>query len=186
MQQTSKKKLVSLTYLKKKLIHFQNISSETRIQSQILNACFPFRMRVYQRCSDSDFLESGSNPVLQILNPNPIRIRHQLPFKQSDSCLNPDKYVATKQTATFFSVNTKPNSNPDPATGKKTSLLILLEAAGVRIQKIQNPVHAHLWCLPIFLQKTKAKTNSTERVFYENEPNKDLRKIFIFYFCSCL
>jgi len=29
--------------------------------------------------------------------------------------------------------------------GKKTSLLILLEATGVRIQKVQNPVHAHLW-----------------------------------------
>jgi len=45
---------------------------------------------------------------------------------------------------TFFSVNTKSKSNPDPVTGKKTSLLILLEAAGARIQKIQNPVHAHL------------------------------------------
>jgi len=51
--------------------------------------------------------------------------------------------MSTKQTVTFFSVNTKSKSNPDPATGKKTSLLILLEAAGVRIQKIQNPVHAH-------------------------------------------
>jgi len=52
--------------------------------------------------------------------------------------------MSTKQTATFFSVNTKSNSNPDPATGKKTSLLILLEAAGIRIQKIPNPVNAHL------------------------------------------
>ena len=33
---------------------------------------------------------------------------------------------------------------------------------------------------PFFLQKTKAKTNSTERLFYENEPNVDLRKNFIF------
>ena len=33
---------------------------------------------VSQRCADSDFFESGSNPVLQILNPNPLRIRYQL------------------------------------------------------------------------------------------------------------
>jgi len=45
----------------------------------------------------------------------------------------------------FILVNTKSN----PATGKKTSLLILLEAAGVWIQKIQNPVHANLWCTPV-------------------------------------
>jgi len=31
-----------------------------------------------QRCADSDFFEAGSNPVLQILNPNPLRIRYQL------------------------------------------------------------------------------------------------------------
>jgi len=30
-----------------------------------------------------------------------------------------------------------------------------------------------------FLLKTKAKTNSTERLFYENE-HEDLQKIFIF------
>jgi len=39
---------------------------------------------------------------LQILNPNPIRIRYQLPFKQSDSCLSPGKYMSTKETVTFF------------------------------------------------------------------------------------
>ena len=63
------------------------------------------------------------------------RIRYQLPFKQYDSCLSPGKNMSTKQTETFFSVNTKSKSNPDPATGKKTSLLILLEAAGVRSKK---------------------------------------------------
>jgi len=62
-----------------------------------------------------------------------IQIRHQLPFKQSDSCLSPGKYMSIKQTATFFSVNTK--SNPDPATGKKTTLLVLLEATEVQYQK---------------------------------------------------
>ena len=77
--------------------------------------------------------ESESNP-----DPEPTR------FKQSYSCLSPGKYKSTKQTVTFFLVNTKSKSNPDPASGKKTSLLILLEAAGVRIQKIRNPVHAHL------------------------------------------
>ena len=45
-------------------------------------------------------------------------------------------------------MKTKSKSNPDPAAGKKTSLLILLEAAGVRLEKIQNPDHAHLWSLP--------------------------------------
>jgi len=30
------------------------------------------------------------------------------------------------------------------------------------------------------LQKTKAKTNSTESLFYENELNEDLQKIFVF------
>jgi len=30
-----------------------------------------------QRCADSDFFESGSNPALSIFNPNPLRIRHQ-------------------------------------------------------------------------------------------------------------
>ena len=39
---------------------------------------------------------------------------------------------------------------------------------------------------PFFLQKTKAKANSTERLFYENELNVDSRKKIIFYFCSCL
>jgi len=42
----------------------------------------------------------------------------------------------------FFSKH-KSKSNPDPAKGIKTSLLILWEAAGARIKKIQNPVHAH-------------------------------------------
>ena len=37
-----------------------------------------------------------------------------------------------------------------------------------------------------FLQKTKAKTNSIEKLFYENELSVDLRKKFIFYFCSCI
>jgi len=41
-------------------------------------------------------------------------------------------------------MKTKSKSKLDPASGKKTSLLILLKAAGVQIQKIQNPVHAHL------------------------------------------
>jgi len=35
-------------------------------------------------------------------------------------------------------------SNPNPAIGKKTSLLIVLEATGVRFQKVQYPIHAHL------------------------------------------
>jgi len=96
--------------------------------------------------------------------------------------LNPDKYVATKQTATFFSVNTKPNSNPDPATGKKTSLLILLEAAGVRIQKIQNPVHAHLWCLPIFCRKQKRKQTQLKGSFMKMNPTRIYEKFLFFIF----
>ena len=28
-------------------------------------------------CTDSDFIDPGSNPVLQILNPNLLRIQHQ-------------------------------------------------------------------------------------------------------------
>ena len=44
------------------------------------------------------------------------------------------------------SANTKSKYNPAPAVAKKTSLQILLEAAWIRIQKIQNPVHAHLCC----------------------------------------
>jgi len=31
----------------------------------------------YQRCPNCDFFESGSNNVLKILNPKPIRIRYQ-------------------------------------------------------------------------------------------------------------
>ena len=52
-------------------------------------------------------------------------------------------------TSNVFSVNTKSKSNPDPTTEKKTSLLILLEAAGVRFQKVKNPVHAHLWYMDL-------------------------------------
>ena len=40
-------------------------------------------------------------------------------------------------------------------TAKKTALMILLKAVGVRIQKIRNPVHAHRW-LPL--------TSSVERI----------------------
>ena len=36
------------------------------------------KMSGLQRCAASDFFESGSNPVLQIVNANPIRIRYQL------------------------------------------------------------------------------------------------------------
>jgi len=39
---------------------------------------------------------------------------------------------------------------------------------------------------PFFLQKTKAKTNSAERLFFENELNVDLRKNFIFLFLRLL
>jgi len=73
-------------------------------------------------------------------NPDSVQTR----FKQSDIWLSQGKYKSTKQTVTFFSVNVKSKSNQDPATGKKTSLLVQLEAAGVGIQKILNPVHAHL------------------------------------------
>jgi len=64
--------------------------------------------------------------------------------KQSDSFLNPGNISQGNNQWRIYSKH-KSKSNPDPATGKKTSLLILLEAAGVRIQKVQNPVHAHLW-----------------------------------------
>jgi len=37
-------------------------------------------------------------------------------------------------------------SSPDPVLVKKTWIRILQDAAGVRIRKIQNPVHAHLCC----------------------------------------
>jgi len=60
--------------------------------------------------------------------------------------------IHVKQTTSrpnVFSIKTKSNSRPDPATGKKTSLLILLEAVGVHVQKIPNPVHAHLWRTPL-------------------------------------
>jgi len=50
-------------------------------------------------------------------------------FKQSDSCLSPVNESQAK-TSNVYSVKTKPN--PDPVTGTKTSLLILLEATGVR------------------------------------------------------
>jgi len=83
-----------------------------------VNVLCPNALWVGTELFDSGVLESGFNPVLQILNPNPIRIRYQ-----------PDT-----------------TGNPDPATGKKISFLILLEAAGVRIKKTQNPVHAHLCC----------------------------------------
>jgi len=52
-----------------------------------------------------------------------------------------------QRTSNVFSANTKSKSNPDPAAANKTSIPILLEAAGVWVQKIQNPVHAHLWTL---------------------------------------
>jgi len=67
----------------------------------------------------------------------------------SHNCLNLPRYVKNssvlvKQTTrNIFSVKIKSKSNP--FLENKTSLLILLEAAGVRIQKVQNPVHAHLW-----------------------------------------
>jgi len=51
--------------------------------------------------------------------------------------------MVKQTTSNVFSANTKSNSTP--ATAKKTSLLILLEAAGVLIQKIQNPLHVHGW-----------------------------------------
>jgi len=47
------------------------------------------------------------------------------------------------KTRNAFSAKTK--SKLDLATGKKTSLLILLEADGFWIQIISNPVLAHLW-----------------------------------------
>jgi len=71
-------------------------------------------------------------------NPDPVPTR----FKQSDSCLSPEKKVK-QRISNVFSVKTK--SNPDPVARMITSLLILLEAAGVRVQKIQNPVLAHIW-----------------------------------------
>jgi len=50
-----------------------------------------------------------------------------------------------QRTSNVFSANTK--STLAPAIAKKTSLLILLEAVGDRIQKIKNPVHAHPWAI---------------------------------------
>jgi len=47
------------------------------------------------------------------------------------------KTKVKQTTNNVFLVKTKSKSNPDPVPGKKTSLLILLEAAGVRFPK--NP-----------------------------------------------
>jgi len=39
---------------------------------------YPQQLTAQHRCSDSVFFESGSNPVLQIVNPNPIRYQLDL------------------------------------------------------------------------------------------------------------
>jgi len=95
-------------------------------------------------------------------NPDPVPNR----FQQSDSCLSPGIYKSSKQTVRFSSVKTKSKSNPDPATGNKTSLLMLLEATGVQIQKVQNPVHAHR-CCP---SQTPRLTRSSERLARRPKP----------------
>jgi len=48
--------------------------------------------------------------------------------------LTPYKYKSSKQPVTFFQQTQ--NLNPPPVTAEKTSLLILLEATRVWIQKI--------------------------------------------------
>jgi len=78
-------------------------------------------------------------------NPDPAPTRH----KQSDSCLSPGKYKSSKQPATSFSKH-EIQIQSGPVTGKKTPLLILLEAAGIWIQKIQNPVLVHLCCTAMY------------------------------------
>jgi len=83
-------------------------------------------------------------------------------------------------------VKTKTKSNPDPAIGKKTSLLILLEAAVVGIPKIQNPVHAHLcyrhMALPPVLQRwwrsRSAGVGSGRSLRFLAKPEKDLESDF--------
>ena len=40
---------------------------------------------------------------------------------------------------------TKSKSSPDPVFVKKTLIRFLPDPARVRVQKVQNQVHAHLW-----------------------------------------
>ena len=70
--------------------------------------------------------------------PDPLTTRH----KQTESCLIPVIMSETYNQWPFFRKN---KIHADLTVEEKASLLIRVEVAGVRFQKIQTPVHANLW-----------------------------------------
>jgi len=82
------------------------------------------------RCSDSDFLEAGSNPVLQIVNTNPIRIWYQLDssnltlvwVRVNISQANNEQRFFSKNKILFLSGSGygKENLTPDPVGSNRS------------------------------------------------------------------
>jgi len=108
--------------------------------------------RAMYKCADSNVFESGSNPVLQIFNPNPLRIRYQHDTSNPTPIwLRINTYHASKQQ--HLCSKHKLQNQSRAVSAKKISLLILLEAKKVQFQKtkIQSMLQtdwiyqSHVW-----------------------------------------
>ena len=119
-----------LVVVKQNGINWDVFSDQCRHISQKCDTGWEYRVEVFLLWFSWVRIQSCLPNFESDFNPDPVPTR----FKQSDSCLSPVKYVNQTNSNVLFSKH-KSKSNPDPDKGMKTSLMILLEAAGAGSKK---------------------------------------------------